>query len=69
MGESLAMIAGIRFKQLIKNNKLTQEKAANLLSVDEKTIRRWIKNGIDRLSTLEFIAEKFEIDVVDYFLR
>ncbi len=67
--ETLAKQAGKRFKELIRKRKITQEKAASMLSVDEKTIRRWIKDGIDRLSTLELIAEKFDVDVIETFLE
>lgn len=61
--------SGERFNLLIKSRKLTQAKVALLLSVDEKTIRRWIKDGIDRLSTLELISDKFDVDLITTFLK
>ncbi|MDY4787976.1 MAG: helix-turn-helix transcriptional regulator [Bacilli bacterium] len=67
--ESLAKKAGRNFKLLIKSRNLTQEKAAFILSVDEKTIRRWIKDGIDRISTIEDIAEIFDVDVIETFFK
>lgn len=66
---SLAKKAGSRLKNLIKQNNMTQEQAANLICVDEKTIRRWIKDGIDRLSTLENISRIFDVDVIETFLK
>lgn len=67
--ESLAKKAGRNFKLLIKSRNLTQEKAAFILSVDEKTVRRWIKDGIDRISTIEVIAEIFDVDVIETFFK
>lgn len=67
--ESLAKKAGRNFKLLIKSRNLTQEKAAFILSVDEKTVRRWIKDGIDRISTIEDIAEIFDVDVIETFFK
>ena len=66
---SLAKKAGQNLKKLIKDNNLTQEKAAIIIAVDEKTIRRWIKDGIDRLSTLETISRIFNVDVIETFLK
>lgn len=67
--ETLAKKAGRNFKLLIKSRNLTQEKAAFILSVDEKTVRRWIKDGIDRISTIEDIAEIFDVDVIETFFK
>ena len=48
---------------------MTQEELANILSVDPRTVRRYLKNGIDKLSTLELIAYNLEIDVVNDLLK
>lgn len=50
--DSLAILAGKNFKRLLKEKGITQERAAILLERDERTIRRWISTGIDRLSIL-----------------
>ena len=42
---------------------------ANILSVDPITVRRYLKNGIDKLSTLELIAYNLDIDVVNDLLK
>lgn len=65
---TLAKKAGDNLKRLIKANHITQEKMAELMMVDERTIRRWIKDGIDKLSTLEQIADIFNVDVIETFL-
>lgn len=67
--DSLAILAGKNFKRLLKEKGITQEKAAILLERDERTIRRWISTGIDRLSILEEISLRFDVDLVDAFLK
>ncbi|MDY4787977.1 MAG: helix-turn-helix transcriptional regulator [Bacilli bacterium] len=62
--EGLALIAGRNLKHLLKKRHLTQEQGAYLLHVEERTLRRWIKDGIDRLSTIELICRTFNIDAV-----
>lgn len=67
--DSLAILAGKNFKRLLKEKGITQESAAILLERDERTIRRWISTGIDRLSILEEISLRFDVDLVDAFLK
>ena len=67
--DSLAIIAGKNFKILLANKGITQEQAASILARDERTIRRWISSGIDRLSILEEISEKFEVDLIKTFFK
>lgn len=67
--DSLAILAGKNFKRLLKEKGITQERAAILLERDERTIRRWISTGIDRLSILEEISLRFDVDLVDAFLK
>ena len=56
---------GKNLKKLIKENNYTQAKFANEVPADETTIRRWLKNGIDKLSIIERIAEIFNRDFED----
>lgn len=65
----LSRQAGIKLDQLLKERNLTQSKAATILSVDERTIRRWIKDGIDKISILELISKKFDIDLFETFFE
>ena len=65
----LAKIASLNLRSILKEKNMTQEDLANLLMVDPRTVRRYLKNGIDRLSVLELIAEKLGIDVKNDLLR
>lgn len=64
---SLSKHCGEVLEQQIKKRGITREVAADGLSVDLRTLRRWIHEGIDSLDTLEKIAEYFEIDVLTFF--
>lgn len=63
--DSLPVRVGKNLKRIIKDRGLTQEKFAELKNVDPTTVRRWLKYGIDKLSTLEEIAKFFNISVSD----
>lgn len=66
--DSLPVRAGKNLKRIIKEHGLTQEKFAELKNVDPTTVRRWLANGIDKLSILEEIAKFFDISVSDILL-
>ena len=66
--DSLPVRAGKNLKRIIKEHGLTQEKFADQIFVDATTVRRWLSNGIDKLSTLEQIAKFFNISVYDILL-
>lgn len=64
--ETLAQKAGRNLKRLLDEKHLTQSVAANIIGASEdRTVRRWIKDGIDKLSTIEYIAEAFGVSVYD----
>ena len=63
--DSLAAQAGKNLKRIIKEHGLTQEKFAELMYVDPTTVRRWLANGIDKLSIIEQIVKLFNVDVSD----
>ena len=67
--ESLSAIAGKNLKILIKTHHLTQEQASTLLHIEERTLRRWIKDGIDKLSSLELICRVFNVDLITTLLK
>ena len=50
-------------KRLIKESNCTQEQFAEKAFVDVRTVRRWIQNGIDSISTIAMIAEILDVDV------
>ncbi len=66
---TLAELAGKNLRALIEMHNLTQEKAAILIGVEERTLRRYLKDGIDKISTLEAIANAFHVDVVTTLLK
>lgn len=69
MSSDLAKVASLNLRSILEKKKMTQEELANILSVDPRTVRRCLKNGIDKLSTLELIAYNLDIDVVNDLLR
>lgn len=64
--ERLAKV-GQNLKKAISNSKFkTQVKFANDgMGQDPATIRRWIKHGVNSLTTLMYIAEILEIDFME----
>ncbi len=62
--QALDLVAGANLKRLIKEFG-TQEDFADKFHVDVRTVRRWINHGINSLSTIEQIADFFNIDVLD----
>ena len=59
----LADKAGQNLKKFISESKYkTQEKFAFAMNRDPRVVRRWIKDGIDKLSTLQEIADYLEVD-------
>ena len=56
---------GANLKRLIKESKYgTQEKFAEAIYAEPRTVRRWIKDGVNRLDTMEDIAKTLDIDVM-----
>ena len=58
-----AEICGKRLKVLIRENSeiKTQERFAELMNVNVRTVKRWVKEGVDSLSTVKQIADLLEI--------
>ena len=55
---------GENLKRLIKESEYrTQERFAEAAFVDARTVRRWIQNGVDSISTVAMIADVLEVDV------
>ena len=63
--DSFSVRAGKNLKRIIKEHGLTQDGFAAQIYVDPTTVRRWLKNGIDKISTIQQIVEFFDIDVMD----
>jgi len=65
---NLAEKSGENLKRLIKENNYTQEEFALEINRDPSTIRRWIKNGISNLYTIEYLASKLGVACGKFFL-
>lgn len=47
----------------LKKRNMTQEEFAFRMGVDERTVRRWINEGVGRINVLEDIASFFQMEV------
>ncbi|MCQ2776409.1 MAG: helix-turn-helix domain-containing protein [Bacilli bacterium] len=63
--DSLSVKAGKNLKRIIKENGYTQEAFADEFGTDRANLRKWLSNGINKISTIEDIAKFFDIDVWD----
>ena len=57
-------IVGENLKRLIKESEYrTQERFAEAVFADVTTVRRWLRNGIDEISTVLMVADVLGVDV------
>lgn len=56
---------GAQIDAIRKRKNLTQEDFAEKIGYDERTIRRWFKNGIDKITTICDCADALGVAVVD----
>ncbi len=55
--------ASANLKNLIKSRGYTQDRfACEVMYVDPTTFRKWLKNGIKDINTIERICEFFDVD-------
>ena len=63
--QDLCLIAGGNLKRLIKESGLkSQKEFADRFGADERTVGRWINQGIDKISTVTQIARFFHVDAL-----
>ncbi len=64
------IICGKRLKLLIKSNDeiKTQEKFAELVDVNVRTVKRWVSEGVDSLTTIKKISDLLEIPDSELFM-
>ena len=62
-----AKICAKRLKRYIRadSNIRTQEKFAELMNVNVRTVKRWVKEGVDSLTTVKNIADLLGISDID----
>ena len=63
--QDLGLVAGANLKRLMKENRLTQEDFAEAFSADERTVRRWISQGINNITLIGEIADFFNVSITD----
>ena len=58
-GRILSERVGKYLQHMLKKNGYTQEKFAEKYNCDVRTVRRWIKNGVNDINTIDSIASFF----------
>ena len=56
---------GGRVDTIRRSRKLTQEDFAEIIGYDVRTIRRWFKDGIDKITTICDCADALGVALVD----
>ena len=65
--QELSRIVGENLKRLIKKIDRTQVEFAYDFGVDERTVRRWISGGVEKLHVIEELADFFGVDRSELF--
>ena len=60
--------AGLFLKKLIQENYSSQEDFADDFGTDIRTVSRYVNNGINKISTIQELAEFFDVPF-EYFFR
>ncbi len=63
----ICLKAGRCLRVLIKQNYKTQEEFALDFHVELRTVNRWINKGVDSITTIQRIAERFNLDFLEFF--
>ena len=64
---SLNQIAGLRLRKLIQANYQTQQEFADDYGLELRAVRRYINQGITKVSTIQELAFFFGVDASDFF--
>lgn len=68
MGEiNFQQKAGLYLKKLIHENYSSQEDFADDFGTDIRTVSRYVNNGINKISTIQQLAEFFNVSFQDFF--
>lgn len=65
--KDVQVIVGLNLKKLIKKYYSTQEEFAYEFGADIRTINRYVNNGINKISTIQELADFFDVDFADFF--
>lgn len=61
--------AGNVLRRLIQENYASQEEFSIAFSMDLRTVNRYINQGINKVSTLQELADFFQISLTDFFRK
>lgn len=61
----LSKVVSENLRRIIREKGFTQQSFAEACSEDPTTLRKQLKNGVTRLDTVEFYAERLSITVED----
>ncbi len=64
---TIQQVAGLYLKKLIQENYNSQEDFADDFGTDIRTVSRYVNNGINKLSTIQELADFFEVEFQDFF--
>lgn len=67
MALSPQKIVGENLKLLIKENYPNQAEFAYEFGADERTIRRYVNEGVNKLDTIQELAHFFGVEYIDFF--
>lgn len=61
------LVAGANLKRFIKNSKYrTQQRFAMEIATDVRVVNRWINDGINSLTTLNYLANFFGVSILEF---
>ena len=64
---SIALLAGNKLRQLIKETYPTQEDFAFDYPMDIRTVSRYINEGINKINVIQELAEFFNVPFIYFF--
>ena len=64
---TIQQTAGLYLKKLIRENYDSQEDFAYDFGTDIRTVSRYVNNGINKISTIQELADFFGIRFQDFF--
>lgn len=59
--------AGKKLKRLISENYSSQEEFSFAVGYELRTISRYVNQGINKVDTLQFFAEHFNVSISEFF--
>lgn len=60
-----AQQVGVYLKKELAKQKISQERFAAMVYVEPRTVRRWIRNGVNDINTIYLIAKQLGVSLWD----